>query len=262
MFTGADGSFDSTGTTAQLMATSAASSRASRCVTTRPRARSPSVRARAVTLAWSGQRTFNVRWIKEGGKAPADLGAAARRRRRIPRRGGDRFQSHTESPQRDAFINLTVVKPSPRGVFSTNKNGSAPWRRFQRASVPAFHRSSCWWARRVIWRVASSSRDYCIWRVQGFIPGCRIIGVSLDQLDAGGFRNFARESFNEFWHARFPTATGITFSQLPRLRIAGRGSGSACRGRDPRRERPSAPRAAAFTISACRRRRPWPRYGC
>ncbi len=26
----------------------------------------------------------------------------------------------------------------------------------------------------------------------GFIPGCRIIGVSLDELDADGFRTFAR----------------------------------------------------------------------
>jgi glucose-6-phosphate 1-dehydrogenase len=32
----------------------------------------------------------------------------------------------------------------------------------------------------------------------GFIPGCRIIGVSLDQLDAASFRNFAREAVNEF----------------------------------------------------------------
>ena len=32
----------------------------------------------------------------------------------------------------------------------------------------------------------------------GFIPGCRIVGVSLDQLDADSFRNFARESLNEF----------------------------------------------------------------
>ena len=32
----------------------------------------------------------------------------------------------------------------------------------------------------------------------GFIPGCRIIGVSLDQLDADSFRNFAREAVNEF----------------------------------------------------------------
>jgi glucose-6-phosphate 1-dehydrogenase len=32
----------------------------------------------------------------------------------------------------------------------------------------------------------------------GFIPACRIIGVSLDEFDADGFRNFARESINEF----------------------------------------------------------------
>jgi glucose-6-phosphate 1-dehydrogenase len=32
----------------------------------------------------------------------------------------------------------------------------------------------------------------------GFIPGCRIIGVSLDPLDADSFRNFARESLTEF----------------------------------------------------------------
>jgi glucose-6-phosphate 1-dehydrogenase len=32
----------------------------------------------------------------------------------------------------------------------------------------------------------------------GFIPACRIIGVSLDQLDADAFRNFAREAVNEF----------------------------------------------------------------
>jgi len=32
----------------------------------------------------------------------------------------------------------------------------------------------------------------------GFIPACRIIGVSLDAFDAESFRNFARESLNEF----------------------------------------------------------------
>ena len=32
----------------------------------------------------------------------------------------------------------------------------------------------------------------------GFIPGCRIIGVSLDSFDAESFRNFAREALNEF----------------------------------------------------------------
>ena len=32
----------------------------------------------------------------------------------------------------------------------------------------------------------------------GFIPGCRIIGVSLDNLDAEAFRQFAREALTEF----------------------------------------------------------------
>jgi glucose-6-phosphate 1-dehydrogenase len=33
---------------------------------------------------------------------------------------------------------------------------------------------------------------------QGFIPGCRIIGVSLDDLDADGFRAIARRSLDQF----------------------------------------------------------------
>ena len=33
----------------------------------------------------------------------------------------------------------------------------------------------------------------------GFIPGCRIIGVSLDNLDADGFRKMAREAIDEFY---------------------------------------------------------------
>src|ERR1700685_1862669 len=32
----------------------------------------------------------------------------------------------------------------------------------------------------------------------GFIPGCRIIGVSLDHIDAHGFREIAREALNQF----------------------------------------------------------------
>ena len=32
----------------------------------------------------------------------------------------------------------------------------------------------------------------------GFIPGCRIVGVSLDDLDADGFRKFARAALEEF----------------------------------------------------------------
>ena len=32
----------------------------------------------------------------------------------------------------------------------------------------------------------------------GFIPGCRIIGVSLDEIDADGFRKIAREALDQF----------------------------------------------------------------
>ena len=32
----------------------------------------------------------------------------------------------------------------------------------------------------------------------GFIPGCRIVGVSLDDMDAAGFRKFARAAIDEF----------------------------------------------------------------
>ena len=32
----------------------------------------------------------------------------------------------------------------------------------------------------------------------GFIPGCRIVGVSLDEFDADGFRAFARAALDEF----------------------------------------------------------------
>src|SRR6266849_554557 len=34
----------------------------------------------------------------------------------------------------------------------------------------------------------------------GFIPGCRVIGVSLDDLDAEGFRKVARGALDEFSH--------------------------------------------------------------
>src|SRR5215211_631108 len=32
----------------------------------------------------------------------------------------------------------------------------------------------------------------------GFIPGCRIVGVSLDDIDAEGFRKIAREAIDQF----------------------------------------------------------------
>jgi glucose-6-phosphate 1-dehydrogenase len=46
----------------------------------------------------------------------------------------------------------------------------------------------------------------------GFIPGCRIIGVSLDQFDAEAFRKFARESLNEFSTRKVSDADWNTFA--------------------------------------------------
>ncbi|HSS68587.1 MAG TPA: glucose-6-phosphate dehydrogenase [Nocardioidaceae bacterium] len=34
----------------------------------------------------------------------------------------------------------------------------------------------------------------------GFVPGCRVVGMSLDDLDADGFRKVAREALDEFSH--------------------------------------------------------------
>ena len=57
----------------------------------------------------------------------------------------------------------------------------------------------------------------------GFIPGCRIIGVSLDDLDADGFRELARDALDEF-SARKVSRRGLgRLRQQPRLRAAGRG---------------------------------------
>jgi len=46
----------------------------------------------------------------------------------------------------------------------------------------------------------------------GFIPGCRIIGVSLDELDDEGFRRIAREALSEFATRKFTDAEWQAFS--------------------------------------------------
>ena len=46
----------------------------------------------------------------------------------------------------------------------------------------------------------------------GFIPDCRIIGVSLDDLSAEGFRNFAREALDEFAPRKFEPDAWNTFA--------------------------------------------------
>ena len=47
----------------------------------------------------------------------------------------------------------------------------------------------------------------------GFIPGCRIIGVSLDPLDADGFRAAARGALDEFSSRKVPDADWSAFAQ-------------------------------------------------
>ena len=46
----------------------------------------------------------------------------------------------------------------------------------------------------------------------GFIPGCRIIGVSLDDIDADGFRQAARHALDEFSSRRIPDTDWASFS--------------------------------------------------
>jgi glucose-6-phosphate 1-dehydrogenase len=47
----------------------------------------------------------------------------------------------------------------------------------------------------------------------GFIPGCRIVGVSLDAMDAEGFRAFARQSLAEFSSRHVHDADWAAFAQ-------------------------------------------------
>ncbi len=59
----------------------------------------------------------------------------------------------------------------------------------------------------------------------GFIPGCRIIGVSLDDIDDAGFREIAREALAEFSTRKFTDADWLKFSEC--LRYVPMGAGPA-----------------------------------
>jgi len=47
----------------------------------------------------------------------------------------------------------------------------------------------------------------------GFIPGCRIIGVSLDDIDADAFRGIAREAINEFYSREIAESDWASFAK-------------------------------------------------
>src|SRR4051795_13399583 len=48
----------------------------------------------------------------------------------------------------------------------------------------------------------------------GFVPGCRIIGVSLDALDADSFRTFARAALDEFSQRPVSDDAWAAFSRI------------------------------------------------
>jgi glucose-6-phosphate 1-dehydrogenase len=48
----------------------------------------------------------------------------------------------------------------------------------------------------------------------GFIPGCRIIGVSLDEIDADGFRALVREALDQFSTRKVTDAQWSTFARI------------------------------------------------
>jgi glucose-6-phosphate 1-dehydrogenase len=48
----------------------------------------------------------------------------------------------------------------------------------------------------------------------GFIPGCRIIGVSLDEIDADGFRAIARDAVNQFFTRKVNEAEWAAFADI------------------------------------------------
>src|ERR1700684_3935670 len=47
----------------------------------------------------------------------------------------------------------------------------------------------------------------------GFIPGCRIVGVSLDPIDAEGFRKIAREALDQFSSRKVKEADWASFAE-------------------------------------------------
>jgi glucose-6-phosphate 1-dehydrogenase len=68
----------------------------------------------------------------------------------------------------------------------------------------------------------------------GFIPGCRIIGVSLDELDTGAFRKLAREALTEFATREVRPADWDLFaSNLHYLPLTAGGGSPAVRFYDP-----------------------------
>lgn len=84
----------------------------------------------------------------------------------------------------------------------------------------------------------------------GFIPGCRIIGVSLDDIDADGFRTLARKALDEFSARKITDVSWAKFSA--NLDYVPLGAGAAVlKAAVERAEQAFNATAAVCIISAC-----------
>src|SRR5215813_14647323 len=63
----------------------------------------------------------------------------------------------------------------------------------------------------------------------GFIPGCRIIGVSRDELDTDGFRTIAREALDQFSIRRISETDWAAFAEILDYVPLAAGSGALLR---------------------------------
>ena len=81
----------------------------------------------------------------------------------------------------------------------------------------------------------------------GFIPGCRIIGVSLDEIDADGFRKIAREALDQFSTRKVNEADWAAFAETLDYVPLAAGAG-ALKAAVARPSGHSAGRAGACTI--------------
>ena len=90
----------------------------------------------------------------------------------------------------------------------------------------------------------------------GFIPGCRIIGVSLDELDPDGFRKIAREALGQFSSRKVNEADWAAFAATLNYVPMSAGPGPLREAVEAARRRPAGGAAAGRSRS----RRAQPRH--
>ena len=167
-----------------------------------------------------------------------------------------RVAQHAHRRQRRARRHAQIVQArgfrapmdcSARATAAASAAGAAPQRHVveaclrrrpsrRRSTLRAENSSSASRANARKPSASSSSSDTPMMRQPGMKPAlarCRMIGLSLDDLDADGFRRVTREALNELSARKVRCRLGRVFG-LPRLCAAGRGARSARRGRDAR----------------------------